>query len=99
MFIFQMTSGGTMARMKTSTPTSRVKAWETRATSRSGGRAPRTSRRCIQRSLTTELDAAIRSELTVEIEAATGPTMATPVSQGGKERTMAVGMMSSTEPP
>ena len=53
---------------------------------------------CIQRSLTMEEEAVISSEDTVEMEAAMGPTMATPASTGGRQLAMAGGMMPSTLP-
>ena len=99
MFIFQMRSGGTMAKTKTSTPTPRVNSCERRATAISGTGRPDASRRCIHTSFTMELDALIKSELTVEMDAAKGPMMATPASAGGRLCTMAAGMMLSTEPP
>ena len=99
MLIFQMTSGGVTDKANTATPRSRVIAWLQKATLPSRTAMPRDSQACRHTSLIMADDEEMSSEDTVEMEAATGPMMATPASTGGSDSTITLGMMLSTLPP
>ena len=60
---------------------------------------PRRSQADKHTSLTMAEAEEMSSDDTVEMEAATGPTMATPARSGGSDSTMTAGMMLSTLPP
>ena len=99
MLIFQIRSGGVTAKTKASTPTPNVTAWLETATRLSAGRFPVFSQCRRYTSFTMAEEDEIKSDETVEIDAAMGPMMAAPAKTGGNVPTMDSGMILSTLPP
>ena len=84
-----------MDSTNTTAPIASVLIWLERDTACSVITVPRCAARCSHKSLMMADDDAMSSEDTVEMDAAMGPMMAMPASQGGSVCTMACGMMLS----